>query len=91
MKKSLLVIASSALLLSACNGGSGSNSNTNWRAGEKRDEVNLFTDLSDETKGEELCDKLASYVAPVVEALKKAKGHYGQFENAAKYIDPRKE
>ena len=25
------------------------------------------------------------------EALKKAKGHYGQFDNAAKYIDPRKE
>ena len=25
------------------------------------------------------------------EALKKATGHYGQFENAAKYIDPRKE
>ena len=25
------------------------------------------------------------------EALKKAKGHYGRFENAAKYIDPRKE
>ena len=25
------------------------------------------------------------------EAMKKATGHYGQFENAAKYIDPRKE
>lgn len=25
------------------------------------------------------------------EALKKSMGHYGQFENAAKYIDPRKE
>ncbi len=25
------------------------------------------------------------------EALEKAKGHYGQFDNAAKYIDPRKE
>ena len=25
------------------------------------------------------------------EALKKAKGYYGQFDNAAKYIDPRKE
>ena len=25
------------------------------------------------------------------EALEKAKGHYGQFENAAKYIDPRHE
>jgi len=25
------------------------------------------------------------------EALKKAQGHYGQFENAAKYIDPRHE
>ena len=25
------------------------------------------------------------------EALEKAKGHYGQFENAAKYIDPRVE
>ena len=25
------------------------------------------------------------------EALKKAKGHYGRFENAAKYIDPRHE
>ena len=24
-------------------------------------------------------------------ALEKAKGHYGQFENAAKYIDPRQE
>ena len=25
------------------------------------------------------------------EAMEKAKGHYGQFENAAKYIDPRHE
>ena len=25
------------------------------------------------------------------EALEKAKGHYGQFEGAAKYIDPRHE
>ena len=25
------------------------------------------------------------------EALKKAKGHYGQFDNAVKYIDPRQE
>ncbi len=25
------------------------------------------------------------------EALEKAKGHYGQFDNAAKYVDPRKE
>ena len=25
------------------------------------------------------------------EALEKAKGHYGQFDNAAKYIDPRHE
>ena len=25
------------------------------------------------------------------EALAEAKGHYGRFENAAKYIDPRKE
>ena len=25
------------------------------------------------------------------EAIEKAKGHYGQFDNAAKYIDPRKE
>ena len=25
------------------------------------------------------------------EALEKAKGHYGQFDNAAKYIDPRQE
>ena len=25
------------------------------------------------------------------EALEKAKGHYGQFEDAVKYIDPRKE
>ena len=24
-------------------------------------------------------------------ALEKAKGHYGQFDNAAKYIDPRQE
>ena len=27
----------------------------------------------------------------VLEALEKAKGHYGQFDNAAKYIDPRHE
>ena len=25
------------------------------------------------------------------EALKKAKGHYGRFDNAPKYIDPRHE
>ena len=25
------------------------------------------------------------------EAMEKAKGHYGQFENAVKYIDPRQE
>ena len=25
------------------------------------------------------------------EAMEKAKGHYGQFDNAAKYIDPRQE
>ena len=25
------------------------------------------------------------------EALKKATGHYGQWDNAAKYIDPRQE
>ena len=25
------------------------------------------------------------------DALEKAKGHYGQFDNAAKYIDPRHE
>ena len=25
------------------------------------------------------------------EAMKKAQGHYGQFDNAAKYIDPRQE
>ena len=25
------------------------------------------------------------------EAVEKAKGHYGQFDNAAKYIDPRQE
>ena len=25
------------------------------------------------------------------EALEKAKGHYGQFDSAAKYIDPRQE
>lgn len=25
------------------------------------------------------------------EAMKKAQGHYGQFEHAAKYIDPRHE
>ena len=24
-------------------------------------------------------------------ALEKAKGHYGQFDNAAKYIDPRQD
>ena len=24
-------------------------------------------------------------------AMEKAKGHYGQFDNAAKYIDPRQE
>ena len=24
-------------------------------------------------------------------ALEKAKGHYGQFDNAAKYVDPRQE
>ena len=28
---------------------------------------------------------------PADEALKKATGHYGRFENAAKYIDPRKD
>ena len=28
---------------------------------------------------------------PAEEAIKKATGHYGQFDNAAKYIDPRKE
>ena len=25
------------------------------------------------------------------EAMKKAQGHYGQWDNAAKYIDPRKD
>ena len=25
------------------------------------------------------------------EAMEKAKGHHGQFDNAAKYIDPRQE
>ena len=25
------------------------------------------------------------------EAMKKAQGHYGQFDDAAKYIDPRQE
>jgi len=25
------------------------------------------------------------------QALEKAKGHYGQFDNAAEYIDPRKQ
>jgi hypothetical protein len=28
---------------------------------------------------------------PAEEALQQAKGHYGRFEEAAKYIDPRKE
>ena len=27
----------------------------------------------------------------VAEAIEKAKGHYGQWDNAAKYIDPRKD
>ena len=29
--------------------------------------------------------------AACVEAMKKAAGHYGQWDNAAKYIDPRQE
>ena len=28
---------------------------------------------------------------PAEEALAKAKGHYGRFDDAAKYIDPRQE
>ena len=32
-----------------------------------------------------------AYTVGAAIALKKAKGHYGRFENAVKYIDPRKD
>ena len=37
-----------------------------------------------------MMDFIKNGVEPA-QALEQAKGHYGQFDNAAKYIDPRKE
>ena len=38
-----------------------------------------------------MTDAAHPYVDLINAAMEKAKGHYGQFDNAAKYIDPRQE